>query len=56
MLFNARDRQLLGRDVFLLQEPMTDQTWYQLGARRVLFLGSPLPLDADLAEISLAPP
>lgn len=53
MLFNARDRQLLDHDVFLVRAPLAERTWYRVRQRRVFFLGSPLPLDA---EISLAQP
>ena len=52
MIFNARERELLNREVLLLHSAPMPETWYQIGSRRVLYLGSPLPLDA---EISLAP-
>lgn len=53
LLFNARDRQLLEREVLLVSRPLKELTWYELDGRRVLYVGSALPLDAT---ISLAPP
>lgn len=51
VLFNTRDRDLVDREVMLVAEPLEDGQWYQLGGHRALYLGSPLPMDA---EISLA--
>jgi hypothetical protein len=54
MIYNARDRQLVERDILLVQSPLPLQhrTWYELDSRHVLYLNPPLPLDP---EISLAP-
>ncbi len=54
VVFNTRDRQLIDHDVLLLERPvpLVERTWYALDHRRVLYLGTPLPLNS---EISLAP-
>jgi hypothetical protein len=53
LVFNTRDRQLLDHEVRLARQPLQDHTWFQLGSRRILYLGTPTALEA---EISLAPP
>lgn len=53
MIFNARDRELAGRDVLLVEHPLDPGSWHDLKGRRVFYLGAPLPLEA---EFSLAPP
>lgn len=52
MIFNTRDRELFDHEVRLVRRPLEDHTWYQLGHRRVGYLGTPPAL---VPEISLAP-
>ena len=53
LIYNTRDRKLLNEEVLLVREPLQENAWYELGGRRVGYLGTPAPLQA---EISLAPP
>jgi hypothetical protein len=53
VIYNTRDRKLYDGDVRVVRVPLEDHTWYQLGSKRVGFLGTPVALQS---EISLAPP
>jgi len=53
LVFNTRDRKLVDHEVLLLQEPLQEHAWYQLGRYRIGYLGTPAVLES---EISLAPP
>ena len=53
LIYNARDRKLLDQEVLVVREPLKENTWYQLGSRRIGYLGTPAALQP---EISLAPP
>ncbi|ACB77513.1 protein kinase family protein [Opitutus terrae] len=53
MIYNARDRGLLDREVRMVRGGLREDTWYELDGRRVLFLGNPVPLETTN---SLAPP
>jgi len=53
MIFNARDRELASREVLLVERPPEAQTWHEWDRWRVLYLGTPVSLEA---EFSLAPP
>jgi hypothetical protein len=53
LVFNTRDRKLLDNDVLLVRESLEVGAWYQLGTRRIGYLGTPEGLQT---EISLAPP
>jgi hypothetical protein len=53
LVFNTRDRKLLDHTVRLVREPLEPGTWYQLGSKRIGYLGRSAGLQA---EISLAPP
>ncbi|HTO04296.1 MAG TPA: hypothetical protein VL069_11370, partial [Opitutus sp.] len=53
LIYNTRDRTLLDHEVLLVQEPLKERTWYQLGSRRIGHLGTPTGLTP---EISLAAP
>ena len=53
LIYNTRDRALVDHTVLLVREPLEDGAWYQLGSRRIGYLGTSAGLPA---EISLAAP
>jgi hypothetical protein len=53
LVFNTRERKLLDHTVRLVREPLQPGAWYQLGSKRIGYLGVSAGLQA---EISLAPP
>lgn len=51
MLFSAHEHKLVDGEIILVRKQLVEGTWYQLGRRKIIYLGGPAEIED---EISLA--